>query len=140
MERAAAALELIAGLGVRPAQLEPSALRAAARAAGGETEATIDPSAIDTGVVARTVLVASLLELGALPFAPLPSEAIKTFKEKFNSGVQLPEFARLSTETALRGAAGPQGLDGARREVAERWLASLCPLESVLAVNPAGPP
>ena len=50
VERAAAALDLIAGLGVRPAQLEPDALQAQARAAGRRTPAAIDPTIIDTGV------------------------------------------------------------------------------------------
>jgi len=140
VERAAAALELLAGLGIRPADLDPLALSAQAKTAAGAAVASIDPATIDAGSVARTVLVARLLDPGTTGFAPLAAAAVSTFKERFNAGMQLPEFARLAAEAILRGAAGTEPLAGARREVAERWIASLCPLGPVLRAGPSGPP
>ncbi len=140
VERAAAALELLAGLGIRPADLDPLALDAQGKTAAGAAVASIDPATIDAGSVARTVLVTRLLDPGTTGFAPLAAAAVSTFKERFNAGMQLPEFARLAAEAILRGAAGTEPLAGARREVAERWIASLCPLGPVLRAGRSGPP
>jgi hypothetical protein len=134
VERAAAALELIAGLGIRPAQLSPEAL--AAMAAGtGPTPVAIDTAAIDTGSLARTVLVARLLGDPNAPLAALSFEAVSDFKRRFNSGAQLSENDELFVKSVLGDAAGGAALEGARGEVAARWIASLCPLGAVLGAN-----
>jgi hypothetical protein len=140
VERAAAALELVTGLGVRPAQLEHHALHTLARSAGGETAVAIDPLDIDTGSLARTVLVARLLDPAATSFVLLSDHAVRHFKEKFNSGAELPEIARINSETILREAAGGGGLGGVHREVAERWIGSLHPLAPVLGGGSVRPP
>jgi hypothetical protein len=141
IERAAAAVELVVGLGIKPADLAPAALQTMAPATAGKGRgSTLDLSAIDTGSLARTVLVARLLAPTQTAFRPLSAAAIKKFKQKFNHGSQLPEIARTKAETILRDAGGGQPLAGARRQTALRWIASLHPLASVLAGGPAAPP
>jgi hypothetical protein len=133
VERAAAAVEMLTGLGVRPQQLTAEALESMARTASADgTKAIIDPAAIDAGVLARTVLVARLL--GSQPAAPtvLSIAAINKFKHNFNSGPQLPESAALQTMDIMRESSRSSPLDGANREVALRWMGSLCPLGPVL--------
>jgi hypothetical protein len=106
--RAAAAVEMVTGLGVRPQQLTPEALEALAKAAGGGAKATIDPASIDTGVLARTVLVARLLSGQPAP-CRCSHAAIEKFKQDFNSGSQTtwkaqrtkpPTFFRQSGQSA----------------------------------------
>jgi hypothetical protein len=131
--RAAAAVEMITGLGIRPQQLVPEALEAMAGAAGaGSTNATLDQAGIDAGVLARTVLVVRLLSGQAAPLAALPNAAIEKFKQNFNSGSQLSESAEAQASNILRQSILSSTLDGAGREVAARWIASLCPLGPVL--------
>jgi hypothetical protein len=141
VERAAAALELIAGLGVRPAQLSPEALSAMAQAASREGAAVvIDPAAIDTGTLARTVLVARLLGGPPAPLAALAAKAINKFKHNFNCGPQLPETASLQAASILGESLGGAPLGGPHRKVALRWIASLHPLGSVLGADLPGTP
>jgi hypothetical protein len=141
VERAAAALELIAGLGVRPAQLSPESLAAMAQAASRKGAAVaIDPAAIDTGTLARTVLVARLLGGPPAPLAALAAEAIREFKHNFNSGPQLPESASLKAASILGESLGGAPLGGPHRVVALRWIASLHPLGSVLGADLPGTP
>jgi hypothetical protein len=141
VERAAAALELVAGLGIRPAQLSPESLLAMAKAASADSAAVaIDPGAIDTGALARTVLVARLLGDPRAPLTALSSSAITDFKRRFNQGAQLVESARLLATSILADAAQGAPLEGARGEIAARWIASLCPLGSIIGANrPATP-
>jgi hypothetical protein len=127
--RAAAAVEMLTGLGVRPAQLVPEALESMARTAGG---AAVDPAGIDAGVLARTVLVARLLVGQPGPLAVPPKAAIEKFKQTFNSGQQLPENATLEATELLEKACRSSTLDGPAREVVARWIGSLCPLGPVL--------
>jgi hypothetical protein len=119
VERAAAAVELVLGLGIRPAHLAPAALDG------------VDPTSIDTATLARTVLVARLLDQpkGALA---LPGEAVRRFKENFNSGQELSTSALQKATSGLCEAIGARTLEGAYREIALRWLAGLCPLGPVI--------
>ena len=126
--RAAAAVEMLTGLGIRPQQLAPEALESMATA--GAT--AVDPASIDAGVVARTVLVARLLGGQPSPLARPESAAINTFKQNFNSDKQLPASTVLQATDALRLACRSSTLDGPAREVAARWIGSLCPLGPVL--------
>lgn len=132
VERAAAAVELVRRLGIEPAQLSPEGLATMAKTVGLEPgQGTLDPAAIDTDVLGRTVLVHHLLDLPAHPLA-LGKEAISKFKSSFNNGSQLPDdTAHKAIERLLT--ASPSGrLEGPTLEVASRWLRSLCPLGPVL--------
>jgi len=128
--RAAAAVELVTGLGVRPQQLTPEALESMAKAAGAKT--TIDPASIDTGVLARTVLVARLLSGQPAPLSVLPAGSSEKFKQNFNSGSQLTESAAVQAANILLQSGRSSTLEGPGRQVAARWIASLCPLGPVL--------
>jgi hypothetical protein len=141
VERAAAALELIAGLGIRPAALAPEALEALAKAAGRpDKPLVIDRAAIDTGVLARTVLVARLLKRRPAPLAALSQRDVADFKKDFNSSMQLSESATFQANAILGHAAPSATLEGPRREVAMRWIASLTPLAPVLGADPRARP
>jgi len=129
IERAATAQAMLLGLGVRPAHLTGQAL------AGVEPA---DRTALDASVLARTALVGLLLgapENDGTPdaaareaiFHPLAPAEVARFKKRYGESDTLPERAR-----ALLGALIPARLDRAGREVCERWLASLAPLEPVL--------
>jgi hypothetical protein len=128
VERAAAALELVLGLGIRPAHLAPEAL-------GG-----VDPATIDTATLARTVLVARLLGRPQGGPVALPGEAVLKFKENFNSGQQISTEAVEKATKILCESIAAEALGGAHREIAVRWLSGLCPLGPViLADRPASP-
>lgn len=129
--RAAAAVEMVSGLGIRPQQLVPEALESMAKAAGAGS-ATIDPASIDAGVLARTVLVARLLSGQPAPLTVLPIASVDKFKQNFNSSAQLSESAEVQAVNVLRQSILSSTLDGPGREVATRWIASLCPLGPVL--------
>jgi len=136
VSRAAAAVEMVTGLGIRPQQLVPEALEALASAdSPGGTKITIDPASIDTGVLARTILVARLVGDQPSPLVVLPRAAIEKFKKDFNSDVELPVNIAFEATNIIRGSGHSSTLDGASREVAARWIASLCPLGPVLG-NP----
>lgn len=133
VERAAAAIGLLAGLGIRPAQLTPEALAllAGTSTATGSVK-TLDPAAIDAGVLARTVLVAQLIgEASAGPIV-LPTALVTKFKQSFNSTSELPEAARAQAMEILRQASPSKSIEGVYAEVAERWLQGLCPLAPIL--------
>jgi len=133
VERAAAAIELLGGLGVEPAQLSPDSLAAMAKTLGLEAgKGAFDPAAIDSDVVARTVLVQRLLEMPARPLAPLSRGDISKFKSSFNKQAQLSEIAAQKAFDVLRAASPEQRLDGPSLEVASRWVRSLGPLAPVL--------
>lgn len=128
VERAAAAIELLVGLGVRPQDLTPQAL-----AAVGHVKA--DLAAIDSGVLARTVLVRRLLGDPLPPLAPLARSAIENFKENFISSEQLIESTSFHAMDILRSTSPSGHLKEAGLEVARRWTASLAPLGPVLGVE-----
>jgi hypothetical protein len=129
VERAAASLELLHGLGVAPGHLSPESLAAMAQ---GQAAGAFDPAAIDADVLARTVLVGRLLDQPPAPLAALSKEAIASFKLNFNNGSQLSEMAAYRAFGLLRAASPTGGLQGAALEVASRWVLSLCPLAPVL--------
>ena len=133
VERAAATVEMLTGLGVRPQQLTAESLDSMARVAGADgTKVTIDPAAIDAGVLARTVLVARLLGGQPSALTMLSLATINNFKQNFNSGPQLSESTALKVMNILRESTRSSTLDGASREVAMRWIAGLHPLGPVL--------
>ena len=129
--RAAAALEMVTGLGIRPQQLVPEALESMVRAAGADG-ATIDPASVDAGMLARTVLVARLLSGQPAPLAVLSKGSIEKFKQNFNSDVQLSVITSIQAGDILRQSVLSSTLEGPGREVAARWIAGLCPLGPVL--------
>lgn len=119
VERIAAQLALLVALGVRPEMLGP------------ENRARMnvrDPKALDTGVMARTVLVARLLGLTEPGLVPLTE-------------LQLARFARLDFDVAERAmqtivASTPKGqLPRAAAAVAQAWALGLRPLLPVLTAS-----
>lgn len=133
IERAATAQAMLFGLGVRPEQLAPAAL--------GDAEPA-DRGAIDTGVLARTVLVTVLLSNpGAAPTStttpvglkPLTPALVGRFKKRYALSASLRERGR-----AILASLVPPRLARAGEDVAQRWLESLDPLEPVV-VRPARP-
>jgi hypothetical protein len=135
IELAAASQALLLGLGVTPAALAPGS---------PVLEGTgLDEAAIDAGVLARTALVARLLpdRIGsagaakARPFGALTPEEVRAFEAHLatapGGAAKLPELTRKKARGILD-AASPKILGGAAVAVAERWLASLAPLEPVL--------
>jgi hypothetical protein len=92
-----------------------------------------DPAVIDTGLLARTVLVQRLLGRGPGPVEPLPAQAISSFKEKFNSSPQQIETMAKSAASILQSAAPGGRFSPATEAIATRWLHSLAPLEPVLS-------
>jgi hypothetical protein len=137
-----------------------------AEGAAALVDAEADVAALDTGLLARTVLVRRLLEAeGALgprssrAGAKRPSafsaanEPPMSFRAlepddvtKFEALVKAPgdaapklfERLREKAKAILKGAA-PESLAAAAATVAERWVASLAPLEPVLVrKRPAG--
>lgn len=129
VERAAAAQAMLLGLGVRPHHLVPEAL---------DDVSPVDRTAIDTALLARTAILLlakdGLTTPSADTFRPLtPAEAAH-----FNAGgskvAGLPTIARRILE-----AVEPPGLGTAARDVTERWLATLSPLEPVLVRGSTSP-
>ena len=137
VERAAAAVALLTGLGIRPQHVTPEALAERAAQASGRSpsksaSATLDPAAIDTGVLARTLLVLRLLGDASSPVFALPKATIDKFKQDFNSGDQLPAGASIQAFDILQSAWHSGALEGPALAVAQRWIASLHPLGPVL--------
>jgi hypothetical protein len=126
MERAGAALALVVGLGVRPEHISPARLGVMGIA---------DPAILDTGLLARTVLVRLLLGQAPGPVEPLPDEAISSFKEKFSNSTQHVETMAQSAATILQSAAPGARFTPATEAVATRWLHSLAPLGPVLIAD-----
>ncbi len=139
VERAGATQALLLGLGVAPADLAP-----------GSTlleDAGLDAAALDAGLLARTALVRRILaparSLGAgaatPSFEPLEPEQVRDFEALLEpapgGAAKLPEVLA-KRAWAILDAATPARLAGAAREVAERWIASLAPLEPVLVRKP----
>jgi hypothetical protein len=138
VERAAAAIALLRRLGFEADHLSPDGLANMALDAGVEPgKGTLDPAAIDTDVLARTVLVRNLLDLPAMPPTALPKAAIEKFKLNFSNGKQLAESAIKKSFHLLTNANANQPLAGASLEVASRWVLGLCPLAPVLGAYQA---
>jgi hypothetical protein len=109
----------------------------AGRTAGG---GTIDSATIDTGTLARTVLVTRLLGQSTTVLGALDAVSIQEFKRSFNSGEILPPEALQMAFSVLAESVGRTALDGPYREVALRWLSGLCPLGPVIQAGPSTPP
>jgi hypothetical protein len=136
LERAAATIEMVTGLGVRPQQLTQEALEKMAEAVSGSGPViSIDPTSIDTGILARTVLVRRLLGGASSELSALPREVVKQFKQNFNSGTQLTENVLLQALEILQLSTQSGQFSRACQEVASRWISSLCPLGSVLGAG-----
>ena len=123
VEHAGAALALVLGLGVRLEHLSPERL---------DSLGITDPAVIDTGLLARTILVQRLLGVPAGPLEPLSSEAKLKFKEQFTKDGQVDESMVKSAALILQSASPGERFTPASEAVATRWLRSLAPLGPVL--------
>jgi hypothetical protein len=130
LERAAAAISLVVGLGVRPEHVSPERL---------STMGVADPAVLDAGLLARTVLVHRLLGRAPSPIEPLPAEAISSFKEQFNSNRQHIEIMAKYAAAILQSAAPGAHFTPATQAVAARWLQGLAPLGPVLIADRSDP-
>jgi len=126
IERAGAALALVVGLGVRPEHVSPERL---------SVMGVADPAVIDTGLLARTVLVQRLLGRGPGPVKPLPAQAVSSFKKQFNGSTQHIETMAKSAASVLQAAAPGGRFAPATEAVATRWLHGLAPLGPVLLAD-----
>jgi hypothetical protein len=120
LEQVGASITLLHGLGVRPEQIEPLL-------------AGIDPVAIDTGVLARTVLVDRLTG-GSGPLRALPPDAVARFEARF-PGSGAATLLQREVHELLAAAAPGRILTPAMTEIAARWAATLAPLEPVLTTT-----
>jgi len=141
IEQAAAAQAMVRGLGVTPEDVAP----------GGPALAGtgVDAAGLDLGTLARTALVARLLEGGetkraAQParFRPLTAEQVKAFEAMLTTPRSKEKAPKLpvaleKNARAILTAAGPQPLAAAAEAVAARWLATLAPLDPVLVSAPS---
>ena len=129
VERAAAAQAMLLGLGVRPQHLLPEALNDVTPA---------DRNAIDTALLARTAILLlakdGLTAPSADTFRPLTPAEATHFGADGSKVAGLPTIARRILEGVE-----PPGLGTAAREVTDRWLATLSPLEPVLVRGAASP-
>jgi hypothetical protein len=128
LEKAAVAQAMLRGLGVTPADLAPDSglLRAVTDA---------DETAVDAGVIARTVLVRRLVSSSATVVSALKPDEVRAFnvlvRPARSSRARLPPALEKRARSMLAAAAPPH-LAHAASLVAARWLASLAPLETVL--------
>ena len=143
IEQAAAAQAMVRGLGVTPEDVAP----------GGPALAGtgVDAAGLDLGTLARTALVARLLDGGATKraaqparFRPLAPAEVKAFEAMSNaprSKDKAPKFpvALEKNARAILTAAAPPPLAAAAESVAARWIATLAPLEPVLVSAPPKP-
>ena len=143
IEQAAAAQAMVRGLGVTPEDIAP----------GGPALAGtgVDAAGLDLGTLARTSLVARLLDGGetkraAQParFRPLRPDEVKAFEALSKAPRAKDEAPKLpaalqKNARAILVAAAPKPLAAAAQSVAARWLATLAPLEPVLVSAPAKP-
>jgi hypothetical protein len=120
---------MLRALGVSPADVSSGS--------GALLASDADEAAIDTGVLARTVLVKRLLPGAGTPerFEPLSAgdvRAIEASLRKSKHGPPvLPDKLRQAAQALLAGVT-PSALAVAGAEVTERWIASLAPLEPTL--------
>jgi hypothetical protein len=121
LERVGAAVAMLYGLGLRPEQLAPSAL---------EELGVAHAAALDAGVVARTLLVPRLLGAPAGPLRALGREQLAAFQTRLARKEDLRPPVR-----AILTLAGGGALTPAMLAVADRWAASLDPLEVVITAD-----
>jgi hypothetical protein len=124
LEQIGAKVELLLGLGVRPEHLSPERLEL--------LTPPVDPMTVDTGMIARTLLVRHLLGLPQNPVAPVPDIAISQFKKDFIIDSKLSDIAKNKSDMLFTNATQGKFLKNAQRFVAEQWISSLCPLHSLL--------
>ena len=144
IEQAAAAQAMVRGLGVTP---EDVAVGGPALAGTG-----VDAAGLDLGTLARTAVVARLLDGGETkraarpaqfrPLAPAEVKAFEAMSKATRSKDKAPQLpsALEKNARAILAAAAPQPLAAAAESVAARWLTTLAPLEPVLASAPPKPP
>jgi len=144
IEQAAAAQAMVRGLGVTP---EDVAVGGPALAGTG-----VDAAGLDLGTLARTAVVARLLDGGEIkraarparfrPLAPAEVKAFEAMSKATRSKDKAPQLpsALEKNARAILAAAAPQPLAAAAESVAARWLTTLAPLEPVLASAPPKPP
>ena len=124
LEEAAAAVTLLVALGVRPEHLE-----------GAAGEALGDRAALDTGVLARTVLARTLLRQPTEGPVPLPPALAQELKNHLNAAQKDPALREkdetVLAETLARLWPTPPPSAGAKA-VAQRWIAGLLQGDPVL--------
>ena len=120
LERAGAALALLHGLGVRAEHLAPPAL----------DDTGVDLAGLDHGILARTVLAARLVGREPGPFRPFPATELEALHEKLAAATAAD--LRRTVHGALASAAPGGTLTPAMTAVADRWTATLSPLDSLL--------
>jgi hypothetical protein len=120
LERAGAALALLHGLGVRAEQLAPPAL----------AESGVELAALDHGILARSALASRLLGGEPGPFRPFPATRLEALHERL-AAATAGDLRRDVHAILASGAAGGS-LSPAMVAVADRWTASLVPLDSLL--------
>ncbi len=140
LERAAAVQAMISALGVTLDDVVPGGTVLA--------QTQTDAAGLDFGVIARTVLVARLLEASdtappksrRVPLRPLKPEEVAAFEARLTRGKddrpRLPPALERAGLALLQSAAPPP-LAAAAQAVAARWVGSLAPLEPVLVLGPA---
>jgi hypothetical protein len=119
LEKAGAAVALLHGLGVRAEQLAPAL-----------ADTGVELAALDHGILARTALAHRLLGEPPAPFTPLPAgrlEALHQFLDDQDAG----QLRRAVHALLAQGAPGGT-LTPAMTAVADRWTASLAPLDPLL--------
>jgi len=134
---------MVRALGVTPDDVAP----------GGPALAGtgVDAAGVDLGTLARTALVARLLDGGetkraAEParFRPLVPDQVKAFEAMTKAPRSKDKPPRLpvaleKNARAILTAVAPQPLAAAAETVASRWLATLAPLDPVLVSAPSKP-
>jgi hypothetical protein len=115
IERAGAAVALTLGLGLRPDAVEPAAL----------AKLGVEPAALDTGVIGRTILARRLLGLGGPPLTPLSAAELEALTSRL--GTPRPGAAASLREALAPtlAAAWPGPLSVGASSVVERWLDGL---------------
>jgi len=136
VERAAAAQAMLRGIGLTPGDLAPDGPLLAGTG--------VDAAAVDAGVLARTLLVGRLLvRVGkSAAIEALDPAALRAFERQLHRTPTAP--AKVPAALAERARAwltdaAPPVLAGAASSVADRWIASLAPLEPVLVRKAAAP-
>jgi hypothetical protein len=143
VERAAAAQAMLHALGVTAGDVGGGSGDVGG-GSGALLASNADEAAIDTGVLGRTILVKRLLsadrDAGPAGLVPLSADEVRRFSgllRKSTSGPPaLPDELRQRAH-ALLAAVTPPPLAVAGAEVAERWIASLAPLDPTLVAAAA---
>jgi hypothetical protein len=128
LERAGAAVAMIYGLGVRPEHLAPPAL----------DDAGVELAALDTGILARTALAHRLIGGAPGPLRPLTPADLEKLRPILTkaAGKAAAGAAFGDTIQAILVRSVPAGaITPAMAAVADRWIASMLPMETVLTTR-----